>query len=194
VRGGDPQNPKLYQISAEDKDRAVYHLQNNENEPSSGFAADKAENAENFFLFETGDRHVAVNMNHVIFWQNCFDDNACDTDSPSGFNSYVNVYLAGKEAPMQFGVDEDEEADEENDEDEGQFRLLLGNLDSGLDRNSFISFNDSDGEETFMQVKDIAILEVAKDVTNPDYYADESDDESDDDKMDLLTEEKEGEE
>jgi hypothetical protein len=45
---------------------------------------------------------------------------------------------------------------------------ILSTLDSNPEKDSFISFTDEDGELVHLRVRDIAILEVAKNVTDPE--------------------------
>jgi transcriptional regulator with XRE-family HTH domain len=160
MRGGDPNDPMLFHINVNDKNRVVrYYL----NAPLT-LAERDAENAQ-FFVFDAGDRTVAINMEHVIFWQNLFDPGIGiieeeETEEVPG----VNVYLAGIREPMEFAVDQDVVKD---DEEEGRFRLLLCDLDSNPEKDSFISFMDEDGEFAHFHVGEIAVIEVAKWVTDP---------------------------
>lgn len=172
VRGGDPHRPVLYPITVADKDRVRHYLDwGYEGSVEAKIADEHA----TFFVFDAEDRTVAVNIEHLIFWQNCFDPPRIpfntETKTENGeneeFTSAVNIYLAGTREPMTFPVEPDEEERQE-DWDEGDFRNLLFTLDSKPEKDSFIRFTDVDGETAYFRIRDVAILEIAKDVTNPE--------------------------
>jgi transcriptional regulator with XRE-family HTH domain len=163
IQGGDPSEPMLYEISVADKERACHVLK--DDKPKVGF-----------FVFDAGDRTVAINLDHLTFWQNCFDytfptepeDNEAGDDE---FSYAVHVYLAGVREPMVFPVEGDDEQDEDG------FRSLFFELLPLMsDKDAYISFMDEDGEEAYFRVGDIALLEVAKDVTDPEPLDEEDSD------------------
>jgi transcriptional regulator with XRE-family HTH domain len=179
VRGGDPQRPRLYPIHVHDKDRVGHYL---EWGYQGSVEAKQSDEEARFFVFDAGDRTVAVNMDHLILWQNCWDPPRMETMDPPAhrnnesedsaedeeFSCVIHVYLADYNEPLKFDVDADDEQRENLDEDEGEFRDLLFTLDSEPEKDSFISFTDQDGETVHLRVRDIAMLEIAKDVTDPE--------------------------
>jgi transcriptional regulator with XRE-family HTH domain len=195
VRGGDPQSPRLYHISVSTKQRSAYFF----DWDCPGWRQAKlADESATFFVFDAGDRRVAVNLDHLLFWQNCFDIPSLESTSTKSsengeeleeFSSKVDVYLAGARDPMTFGVDPEEQDAECSDpdaevsdfDDEGDCRNLLFMLDNTPEKDRFIGFTDEDGEVTHFHVRDIAIIEVAKDVTDPEPLEEDEGDEAEKD-------------
>jgi transcriptional regulator with XRE-family HTH domain len=178
VRGGDPKKPICYRINVHDKKRLEdgYLVA----APFGDDDADQSANKSTFFVFDAGDRRVAVNMDHVIFWQNCFDyGRVVEREGGERFTSRVNVYLAGAKEPMEFfNIESDPEENQSEDGlDEGPFRDLLCTLDMDPEKRTYIHFEDEDAEEAYFRVGDIAILEIAKDVTDIEELLDEDDSE-----------------
>jgi transcriptional regulator with XRE-family HTH domain len=136
VRGGDTQHPLLYPIHVWDKNRIRHYLDWGYQE---SVEAKQSDEDARFFVFDAGDRTVAVNMDHLIFWQNCWDspnmmpptttvriDNEEDEEGDQEEFSYaVSVYIAGTKEPIKFDVDPDEEQPEDSEDDEGEFRDLI---------------------------------------------------------------------
>jgi len=188
VRGGDPQQPRLYPFSVSDRNRVNHYLDWGY---QGSVEAKQADEDAKFFLFDAGDRTVAVNMDHLIFWQSLWDRpgpahptstaqrNKEDGDEGEEFSfSYsVNIFLAGIREPMSLQVEPDEEEPDDPECDEGDFRNLLITLDSSPEKDSFISFTDEDGEVAHFRVRDIAIIEIAKDVTGAEPLEEDQGDE-----------------
>jgi transcriptional regulator with XRE-family HTH domain len=175
VRGGDLQNPHLYPISVHDKNRVRHYL---EWGYEGSVEAKQSDESARFFVFDGGDRTVAVNIDHLVFWQNCWDPpsmspstaqkNDDEDRETEEFSHKVCIFLNGNKEPMKFPVESDDEEPENLDEDEGEFRNLVFMLDSNPEKDSFINFTDEDGEVVNLRVRDIAIIEIARDVTDPE--------------------------
>lgn len=60
VRGGDPEKPMLYKISKEDKDRVERNLYD-------AYNRRLGEDTVPFICFDTADRSVAINLDHLVF-------------------------------------------------------------------------------------------------------------------------------
>ena len=186
IRGGDPQRPMLYSIGVRDKDRVNLYL---EWGCKDSVEAKRSDENARFFVFDSKDRTVAVNIDHVAFWQNIFDLSMeiNDTDSEQGDQTAkpekpepavgISVYWAGIREPVSFDVDADVERGEDEDGDEGQCRNLLLTLETEPEKDSFLSFTDVDGEVAYLRVGDVAILEVARSVTDPEPLEDNGENE-----------------
>src|SRR5579864_2613399 len=176
VRGGDPQHPRLYPIHVRDKNRVMHYLEWGYH---GSVEAKQSDEDATFIVFDAEDRTVAVNMEHLVCWQNCWDPPSltpCRTtgqknnrdEDEEAFSCAVDVYLASIKEPLKFSVEGDDEPPEDMDQDEGEFRDLLFTLDSNPEKDSFISFTDEDGEIVHLRVRDVAIIEIARDVTDPE--------------------------
>lgn len=166
MRGGDPKRPMVYSISEKDKERLLRFLDPDDVEPHDR----QSDTSATFFVFDAGDREVAINMEHLVFSQILFDRRTRVETEP-GFHGSVDVYLAGMKDPVEFEVPDDGE-EGEDDDDEGQFRQLLCALDSNPEKDRYVTFEDIDGEDAYFRVREIAILEVAKSVINPQPLSD----------------------
>ncbi len=180
VRGHET---KFYRIGVAEKNRAFDLLANR---------STCDEDCNRFMVFESEAKTVAINLNHVVFWQNLFDPAGSmstpdEQDSDEG--CMVTFYMANQKEPLEFSVepDEPEPTNLEEELDEGVFRSLLTDCDMGIDQNAFVTFMDEDGEYAFLKASDIAILEVSKPVTHYEFYEDESDEDEEDNQLDEAT-------
>jgi transcriptional regulator with XRE-family HTH domain len=166
VRAGDPQRPRLYPIHVSDKNRLARYL---EWGYEGSIEAKQSDEEARFFVFDAGDRTVAVNMDHIILWQNCWDPPSMtvlsttakkndEAENEDEFSNAVSVYLVGVREPIIFGVDSDNALEDELEDEEDELE----------EKDSFISFTDQDGEVIHLRVRDIAILEIARNVTDPE--------------------------
>jgi transcriptional regulator with XRE-family HTH domain len=153
---------KDYPIGVADARRAEEIISNDSN-------SRRPEDTTRFFVFSSDDREVAINLDHLIFWHNCFDSPRIDTQTDRDEFHHVNVYFAGIQKPFLFDVDPDETffANPKDKDEEGQFRGILFGLELGMGKGEFIGFEDADAEVAHIKVDEIAILEVAKTVINP---------------------------
>lgn len=156
VRG--QQEIKLYPIGVGDKRRAFAAIQGSVDDDRLSPSYSR------FFRFSSEDREVVVNMDHLIFWQNCWDGPGPRDSEKEEFVG-VDVYVEDIENPLHFGVEADE--DPAGGEDEGQFRNTLSLMEDCLEKKDHILFEDEDGEYVSIKVEDIAIMEVARSVTHP---------------------------
>lgn len=162
LRGADPaKDIRFYKIGVADRKRVDRHYLGIGNQPPG------------FFHFESEDKVVLVNMDHVVFWQNCWDPPTIVEQEKEPFCG-LDVYFAGKKEALCFGVEPDGPAPESPDgeDEDGQFRWLTMHLEAGLDKDDFIDFEDEDGEVAHLRVGDIAVIEMARYLTHPELLDD----------------------
>jgi transcriptional regulator with XRE-family HTH domain len=159
LRGDDPTAPRCYPISVFDRERAEGYF----GPDLLGHRAIPPDSA-SFFGFDSGDRRVFVNREHVIFWQYCVDYRKLG-ESNEGPVEGVNVYWAGSKEAMTIPVEPDNLA-KDDEENLGELENLVWTLGGAGDEPApifkavYVDFPDADGERIHLRVGDIALLEV----------------------------------
>lgn len=141
-----------------------------------------------FFWFDSEVYSVCVNLTQVTYARIMFDAPRIASDEDSTFEEMeqhapsVLVWMVGRQTPLAFESEPDD-ASEQDDEEEpvsGQLEELLIDLDGGLLEDGFVSFVDSDGEDVFLSITDIAMIAIPHWLLKPDMF-DEVDDSEDED-------------
>jgi DNA-binding XRE family transcriptional regulator len=136
---------KLLPITATDQKRLWSQLQNRDTE---------------FVVLDSGDKRVAINIEHLLCWQFLWDAEA-PIPKKSEEDDGLYVFFSDSEKPLRFDVDADEKKlgkDDEGDE-VVQLRGLLRDLERS-DEDTIVSFEDSDGEYAFFRANEISMVEL----------------------------------
>lgn len=121
-----------------------------------------------FFWFDSDVYSVCVNLSQVTYARTMFDTPRLEPekggsreeiqeDAPS-----ILVWLVGRQVPVEFEAEPDDVPEQDADEDpvSGQLEELLMELDSNMSEDGFVSFMDSDGEDVYLHVEDIAMIAI----------------------------------
>jgi transcriptional regulator with XRE-family HTH domain len=128
--------------------------------PVSSYDADRLErnlsNArDGFFVFNSIDRQVIVNLSHIVFAHILFQEPTIDTDNVL---QSVRVHLSTRSEPLLFEV-EAEDPPDGSGPPEGQCQALA--FYAGLENAGFyFRFMDADGERAFFRASDTAMIEM----------------------------------
>jgi transcriptional regulator with XRE-family HTH domain len=139
-----------------------------------------------FFWFDSDVYSVCVNLSHVTYARTMFDPPGLDSKNGTSREETLNdapsilVWLPSRQAPAEFEADPDDVSEQGDDEEpeSGQLAELLMQLDSNMSEDGFVSFMDSDGEDVYLRVKDIAMIAIPHWLLKPEML-DEADDPSD---------------
>jgi len=129
-----------------------------------------------FVVFDSISHQIAVNLSELVYCHFLFEARtAADKEHDS---SEVRVYFCGNNKPLSFGVDPDE-GNPDDEDDSGEFRQIFLMLDTYAERHDRFSFTDSDGEDVFLRVGDIALFEVPLWVVEAESHDEDEDDSAD---------------
>jgi transcriptional regulator with XRE-family HTH domain len=128
--------------------------------PVSSYEADRLEvslsgERDGFFVFDSLDRQVIVNLSHIVFAHILFQEPAIDTENVL---QSVRVHLATRSEPLLFEV-EAEDAPQNDEPAQGQCQSLAVNAEMESAKGYF-RFTDADGETAFFRASDTALIEV----------------------------------
>ena len=149
----------------------------------------ESEPPNSFFSFNSELYCVCVNLKALRYIRFLFDGPSFEDMEPLSYGKVIQkspkikVWSTVQDSCLEFKVDADEK--KERCRDEGQLYNLLIGLDVGYEQ-SFVSFEDSDGEEVYLRVRDIAMIAVPHWVLNPEML-DESDPGDDEDSEEIAS-------
>ncbi|RZI41498.1 XRE family transcriptional regulator [Herbaspirillum sp. HC18] len=173
--------PMFFNVSPEEKARVfqvVQHERANDDE-------------EPFIVFDTPASTVAINLRRLSFCHFLWDagwlmkeDETAEQDrlAQDDTRHQVVLYLNEDETPLTFEA-EPESSDFE-DGDIGDFACIFSMLQDGCPPSDRLHFEDADGEDAFIRVGDITLLEVPIFVLDHEEREAISEDEDEDDDAD----------
>lgn len=122
-----------------------------------------ADGSMSFVLFETADECVAVNLRELTYCHFLFDgleaSLATKQVQQDEMETPVVAYLSGNRHPLEFGVEADAGSPDDED-DEGEFRSILFNIETHVEEHDRFHFTDEDGEVVFLRAGDLALLRI----------------------------------
>jgi DNA-binding XRE family transcriptional regulator len=130
-----------------------------------------------FFVFNSSRVAVAINLSHLLHYYELWDGHVpWDWHDENVSVEDVTVHLSDAATPLEFEVSADEgspgEGSPDEDDDSGQLRGLLFDLQLTGEPGEFLSFMDFDGEHLFFRADDIALLTIPLRLINDRLNAD----------------------
>lgn len=125
-----------------------------------------------FVVFDTAEERIAINASELVYCHFMYELAAFVKEEKNDPGLTVEVFLAGNEQPLTFGVEPDS-GSPDDEEDEGQFRGIFFDLETYADETGRVYFEDEDGEDVFLRAGDIALLKVPLLVVDSEYDPDE---------------------
>jgi DNA-binding XRE family transcriptional regulator len=133
-----------------------------------------------FVVFDTKDARIGLNLAHCLYchfiyeaWEmGSSDGNDGDDEEAGG----VQAYFADLLTPVRFSADVDRGRPGDED-DVGCFRTIFFYLDTNVERDQRLYFEDADGEDVFIRATDLALLKVPLWVVDPDFLLIDGEDE-----------------
>ncbi|QDE81678.1 hypothetical protein BHS07_08965 [Myxococcus xanthus] len=121
-----------------------------------------------FMVFETESLTVALNRKALAYAHLLFDAAFLAKEDEEAMG--VSVYFLNQNEPLDLDVEPDEPPEDE-EEDEGQMRNLLFELEHIVDRDQVFVVTDVDGETAFIRAANVALIEIPRDLTEgpPDF-------------------------
>jgi transcriptional regulator with XRE-family HTH domain len=120
-----------------------------------------------FVIFDSNDRRIVLNLNHLLFCQFLFEPPDVVFD-PAGEKEKdddqldLRIDFAAGGAAQWFGIEPDEAplSDERATERMQQFQHMLFMLEHSVENDEVFNFEDSDGEHVFFRGADVAMLSI----------------------------------
>ncbi|MEX0445817.1 helix-turn-helix transcriptional regulator [Xenorhabdus sp. SGI246] len=145
----------LFSMNSSDKRRMFYSLQEYEDSDTA-----------KFFVFDSDTHRIALNVREVVFHQFLFDGPGniyLGDKSKEQNDSNVIITLTDGGAIVDLSVEPDEP--EGNDDDDiGQLSYIFSMLELEPEPTQRFLIRDMDGEDAFIRVDSIAILQVELDL------------------------------
>ncbi|MFA7480631.1 MAG: helix-turn-helix transcriptional regulator [Vulcanimicrobiota bacterium] len=154
--------PHIFPISHHDKER-LHHIL------FQGFEYEE----NGFFVFNSEQHQVAFSLAEVAYCHFLFDIGcSLEREEPSWLAS---AYFRGSQIEHTFEIEPDFQSEDE--EDMGQLASVFWYLELPPESGQHVHFIDGDGEEVFLQARNLALFMVPLSCLHAEPYEDEDDDE-----------------
>lgn len=144
---------KFYEISSSETNR----LRDNLSDPDGSAP---------FFVFSSGARTVAVNLREVNFIHELFQPYETEWPQDQTPDADLVVYLNNSTEPLTFDMEPSEASAEVVD-------ILFGMLQTLVEQDQFVSFEDTNGETVFLKATDITLIDAASWTGDASLYPDD---------------------
>ncbi len=116
------------------------------------------DNLSPFVIFDSEERRVALNLNHLLFCHFLYEPPNVNMEKEEELSG-LRIILSTHKSPYLFDIDPDEDSGPD-EEDEGQLKDLLYDIESSVEENDVLGFEDADGEMALFRAMDVALIEV----------------------------------
>ena len=149
-------------------------------------ALDPVDPSRRFLIFDSDDRRIAVNREHLLFCQFLFESGSADmveldraekAEEPEADD--LQIQFVDRTEPQCFGVhaDEAELSDDDVPERSQELQHMLFMMETPSESHDVFHFDDVDGETVFFRGADVAMLSLPLWAVEPNLwdFADEED-------------------
>lgn len=137
----------LYQVASDEKARLQQLVSNGDGR---------------FVVFTSETHRVALNLKKFVATQFLFDPpDVAEEINEKPEKLELSLHPIASKDPIAFGVDPDENSQEEDDEgSSSQLQGLFFYLELGLEEDEVVSFDDIDGETVYIRPTEVLAIEV----------------------------------